>query len=125
MRPVSLMFAGGFLAAAMAASAQPKPGELPTQAEFEASAGAFSGCMISTVRMGMLTKMDPAIFKAGLDKSCKPEEARFRIAAVAQAIALGRTAAQAAEEVDGNIARGRAIWADNQASYVRTGTLPK
>jgi hypothetical protein len=119
MRSVSLILLGGLLSAAAAASPP------PTQAEFEAAAGYFSGCMVATVQMGMLTKMDPGTFKAGLDKSCKPEEARFRAAAVRQAMALGRPEAQAGEEVDGNIARGRAIWASNQETYVRTGKLPK
>lgn len=125
MRLVSLKFVGGFLAAATAASAQPAKEDLPTQAEFEASASVFGGCMVGAVRLGMMMKMDPDVFKAGLDKRCKPEEARFRAAAVRQAMALGRSEAQAAEEVDGNIARGRAIWANEQATYVRTGKLAK
>ncbi len=119
MRTVSVILMGGLFFAAAAAPAQ------PPQAEFEAAAGRFAACMIATVRMGMTTKMDPDTFKAGLDKSCKPEEAAFRAAAVRQAMALGRTEAEAEAEVDGNIARGRAIWAADQATYVRTGKLPK
>jgi hypothetical protein len=72
----------------------------------------------------MTVKMDPEVFRAGLDRSCKAEEAGFRAAAIRQAIALGRTEAEAAAEVDGNIARGRAAFAADQASYVRTGKVP-
>jgi hypothetical protein len=43
--------------------------------------------------------------KAGLDKGRKPEKARFRAAGVAQAIALGRTEAQAAMETSREEAR--------------------
>jgi hypothetical protein len=95
------------------------------QAEFEAAAGRYAACMVATVRMGMTTKMDPDAFKAGLDKSCKAEEARFRAAGVRQAVALGRTEAEAAAEIEGNIARGKAVWAADQASYVRTGKVPR
>jgi hypothetical protein len=80
--------------------------------------------MTATVRMGMTTKMDPAAFKAGLDRSCKAEEAKFRAAAMKHVLALGRTEAEAAAEIEGNIARGKAVWAEDQATYVRTGKVP-
>jgi hypothetical protein len=92
---------------------------------FHAAAGDYSACMVATVRMGMTTRMDPAVFKAGLEKSCPAEEAKFRAAAVAQARALGRTESEAAAEVDGNIARGKAAWAADQASYISTGRVPR
>lgn len=95
------------------------------QAEFDAAAGRFIFCLTATVRMDMTVKMDPEAFKAGLDKSCKAEEAGFRAAAIRQAIALGRSEAEAVAEVEGNIARGRAAFAADQASYVRTGKVPK
>jgi hypothetical protein len=102
------MLMGGLV---LAAAAAPAPAQAP--ADFEAAAGRFAGCMVATVRMGMTTKMDPAAFEAGFARSCKAEEAAFRAAAVKQAIALGRTEAEAAAEVDGNIA------------YVRTGKVPR
>ncbi len=95
------------------------------QSQFDAAAGRFIGCLTATVRMGMTTKMDPETFKAGLDKSCKAEETGFRVAAIRRAMALGRTEAEAIVEVEGNIARGRAAFAADQASYVRTGKVPK
>jgi hypothetical protein len=119
MRRVSAMFAGGLFGVAAAVSAQaPQP-------DFEAAAGSYAACMIATVRMGMTTRMDPDAFKAGLEKSCKAEEASFRAAALNQATALGRTEAEAVAEVEGNIGRGKAIWAADQATYVRTGKLPR
>ena len=119
MRAVSFIVIAGLLCTAAPALGQPAP------SEFEAAAGEYAACMIATVRMGMTTKMDPPAFRAGLDKSCKAEEARFRAAAVKQALALGRTEAEAAAEIEGNIARGKAIWAEDQASYVRTGKVPR
>lgn len=119
MRAVSSLVAAGLLGAAAAASGQPHP------PDFQAAVAEYSACMIATVRMGMTTKMDPAAFRAGLDKSCKTEEARFRAAAVKHATAQGRTEAEAAAEIEGNIARGKAIWAEDQATYVRTGKVPR
>jgi hypothetical protein len=119
MKIVESLFVGGLLVAAAAASAQ------PSQAEFEAAAGRYGACMVATVRMGMTTKMDPAAFKAGLDKSCKGEEAAFRAAALKQAMALGRSQPEAEQEIEGNIARGKAVWASDQATYVRTGRVPR
>ncbi len=117
MRSLSFMLIFGLLGSAASAQAP--------QAEFDAAAGRFIGCLTATVRMGMTVKMDPESFKAGLDKSCKPEETVFRAAAIKQAIALGRTEAEAAAEVEGNIAKGRAAFAADQAIYVRTGKVPK
>jgi hypothetical protein len=111
---------GGFAAAALA-MAPP----VATQDAFEAAAGAYAGCMTEIVRMGMTVKMAPDEFKAGFDKSCKAEEAAFRAAAIAQAKALGRSDAEAAAEVDGNIARGKAAWAADEAAYVRTHQVPR
>lgn len=117
MRSLSFMLIVGLLGSAASAQAP--------QAEFNSAAGRFLGCLTATVRMGMTVKMDPATFKAGLDKSCKAEESSFRAAAIRQAIALGRTEAEAVAEVEGNIARGRAAFAADQAAYVRTGKVPK
>ena len=117
MRSVSFILVAGLLGPAASAQAP--------QSEFEAAAGRFISCLTATVRMGMTVKMDPEAFKAGLDKSCKAEEAGFRAAAIRQAVAQGRTEAQAVAEVEGNIARGRAAFAADQASYVRTGKVPK
>ncbi len=117
MRSLSFMLIGGLLGSAALAQSP--------QAEFDAAAGRFIGCLRETVRMGMTVKMDPDAFKAGFAKSCKAEEAGFRAAAIKQAIALGRTEAEAAAEVEGNIARGRAAFAADQAAYVRTGKVPK
>lgn len=117
MRTVSSLVAAGLLGAGAAASGQPS--------DFEAAVADYSACMIATVRMGMTTRMDPVVFAAGLDKSCKAEEARFRAAALKQATAQGRTEAEAAAEIEGNIARGKAIWAEDQATYVRTGKVPR
>ncbi|HEX8225766.1 MAG TPA: hypothetical protein VF605_18310 [Allosphingosinicella sp.] len=117
MRSLSFLLIAGLLGSA--ASAQ------PPQGEFDVATGRFIGCLMATVRMGMTTRMDPDTFQAGLDKSCKAEETGFRAAAIKQAIALGRTEAEAAAEVEGNIARGRAAFAADQASYMRTGKVPK
>ena len=115
----SLSFILIFASLGSAASAQaPQP-------EFDAAAGRFIGCLTATVRMGMTTRMDPDAFQAGLDMSCKAEEASFRAAAIRQAIAQGRTEAEAVAEVEGNIAKGRAAFAADQASYVRTGKVAK
>jgi hypothetical protein len=121
MRLVSFIFLGGLLcgAASGPASAQtPDP-------EFGAAAGQYIACMVMTVRMGMTVKMDPDTFKTGFDKACKPQEARFRAAAIKQAMASGRTEAEAEAEIEGNIARGKAIWAADQESYIRTGKVPR
>jgi hypothetical protein len=92
---------------------------------FVASAMAFSTCLKRTVQMGMTTKMDPVAFKAGFAKSCKAEEARFRVEGVKEAVRQGRSEAEAAREIDGNIANGRRIFAADQESYVRTGRVPR
>ena len=119
MRAFPFLVVALWVSTGVAASAQPaRPG-------FAAAAAEYGACMTATVRMGMTVKMDPAVFKAGLDKSCKPQEARFRAAAMAQATALGRTESEAAAEIEGNIARGKAVWAADQATYVRTGKVPR
>ena len=92
---------------------------------FDAAVGAFTGCLVNTVKMGMMTKMAPDVFAAGLAKSCKPEETRFRAGAIGQAIAQGRTKAAAEAEVDANIANARRIFAADQARYVATGQVPR
>jgi len=92
---------------------------------FEASAGAFAACLRATVQMGMTTRMEPEQFRAGLARACLDEQARFRAAAIAAAISQGRSEAEAAAEVDGNIANGRRIFAADQESYVRTGRVPR
>jgi hypothetical protein len=120
MRRFCLAFAAALAAAAGAPGAAQAP-----QSEFEAAVADYAGCMVAAVRMGMTTKMDPAAFKAGLDKSCPEQEAKFRAAAVRQAMSLGRTEAEAKAEVEANIARGKAAWAADQESYVRTGKVPR
>ena len=117
MRVLMLM-----LFAPASAFAAPAP---PAQAAFEAAAGDYAACMTSVVRMGMTVKMAPAEFRTGLQRSCPAQEARFRAAAIAQAKALGRSDADAAAEVDGNIVRGKEAWAADEATYVRTGRVPR
>jgi hypothetical protein len=92
---------------------------------FVATATAFSTCLKRTVQMGMMTKMDPVAFKDGFAKSCKAEEARFRVEGIKEAVRQGRTEAEAAREIDGNIANGRRIFAADQESYVKTGRVPR
>ena len=92
---------------------------------FTAAATGFTNCLTRTVQMGMTSKMDPAAFKEGFTKSCKPEEERFRTEAIKVAVASGRTEAAAIAEVDGNIANGRRIFAADQESYVKTGKVPR
>ncbi len=75
--------------------------------------------------MGMMTKMDPVAFKDGFAKSCKTEEAQFRVEGIKEAVRQGRTEVQAATEVDGNISNGRSIFAADQESYVKTGRVPR
>lgn len=91
---------------------------------FAAAATGFANCLKRTVQMGMTTKMDPALFKEGLAKSCRAEESRFRAEGVKAAVRQGRTQVEAAREIDGNIANGRRIFAADQESYVRTGRVP-
>lgn len=94
---------------------------------FDAAAGAFSGCLVDTVKMGMMTKAAPDAFATGFAKSCKPEEARFRAEAITEAIKQGRTKAEAEAdaEVDANIANARRIFAADQARFVATGQVPR
>ncbi len=108
--------------APIAAQAQPAP-ELVTQ--FSEAGGAFAGCLTATVQMGMTTRMDPEAFKIGLAKSCLDQQAAFRKLAIEVAVANGKTEVDAAAEVDGNIARGRSIYAADQESYVLTGRVPQ
>ena len=88
---------------------------------FAFTADAFSNCLKHTVQMGMMTKMDPAKFKEGFAKSCKSEEAQFRIEGIKEAVRQGRSEAEAAQEIDGNIANGRRIFTADQESYIETG----
>ena len=94
-------------------------------ASYADSANAFISCLQRTVQMGMMTRMDPAKFKDGFTKSCKVEEAQFRVEGIKEAIRQGRTEAAAAEEIDGNIANGRRIFAADQESFMTTGRVPR
>lgn len=80
--------------------------------------------MKHAVQMGMITKMDPAVFKEGLAKGCKAEETQFRIEGIKEAVRQGRTEAQATQEIDNNIANGRRIFAADQETYITTGRVP-
>ena len=64
-------------------------------------------------------------FKEGFAKSCMPQEAAFRTAAIKAFVAQGRTETEAAAEVDGNIANGRQIFAQDQETYIKTGKVPR
>ncbi len=92
---------------------------------FDHAVAAYAGWLRATVQMGMMTHMDPAVFRQGFARSCQPEEARFREEAVKVAIEQGRTREQAVAEVEGNIANGRRIFAADQETYVRTGRVPR
>ncbi|MEP6786001.1 MAG: hypothetical protein ABI898_09715 [Sphingomonadales bacterium] len=96
-----------------------------TQSLFDTAAAAFTGCLRETVKMGMITKMDPAVFKAGFARSCKSEEAGFRTQGIKVAMAQGRTESEAIQEIDGNIANGRRIFAADQESFITTRQIPK
>ena len=113
---------GAWLAVAAPAYAQELAGTPPSQ--FAVTAASFSNCLKAAVQLGMAMKMDPAAFKAGFAQKCLPEEAAFRIEGVKEAIRQGRTQAQATEEIEGNIANGRRIFAADQESYVRSGNIP-
>jgi len=91
---------------------------------FDAAATEFLTCLRASVQMGMTTHMDPARFRTLFADSCKDEEARFRSAAVRAGVEAGKSEAEAAAEVDANIANGRRIFAADQESYVRTGRVP-
>ncbi|MGC1269096.1 MAG: hypothetical protein WA842_00705 [Croceibacterium sp.] len=117
-----------FLGAICLAAAAPLHAQNPGAAapsSFAVAATAFAGCLNMTVQMGMMTKMDPVVFKDGFAQSCKTEEAQFRVEAIKEAVRQGRTEIQAAAEVDGNIANGRRIFAANQETYVKTGRVPR
>jgi len=88
------------------------------------TAASFANCLKAAVQLGMRMRMDPTAFKAGFAQRCLTEERAFRIEGVKEAMRQGRTQAQAAEEIDGNIARGRRTFAADQESYVRTGIIP-
>ena len=92
---------------------------------FEASADKFTACLANTVRMGMTMKMKPENFEIGFAKSCLEEQAAFRTAGIATAIAAGRTPDEAAAEIDGNIANGRRIYAADQRRFIETGVVPR
>lgn len=92
---------------------------------FDLAANEFIGCLRATVQMGMTTRMDPEQFRASFANACRDEEARFRTAAIREAVAQGRSEADAAAEVDTNIANGRRIFAADQESYVRSGQVPR
>jgi hypothetical protein len=96
-----------------------------TQSSFDVAATSFIGCLRETVKIGMMTKMDPAVFKAGFAQSCKIEEAKFRMEGIKEAIRQGRTEAEAVQEIEGNISNGRRIFAADQESYITTGQVPK
>lgn len=116
------------LGAVCLAVAGPAGAQAPVASEgspFVVTATAFSNCLKRTVQMGMMTKMDPVAFKEGFAKSCKAEEARFRAEGVKEAVRQGRSQAEAAREIDGNIANGRRIFAADQESYIRTGRVPR
>ena len=91
MRSLSFILIAGLLGSA----APPRRSSTPPPA-------ASSAAWPRPSRMGMTVKMDPEAFKAGLDKSCKAEETGFRAAAIKQAVAQGRTEAEAVVEVEGN-----------------------
>ena len=97
----------------------------PASSPFAATATAFTNCLKRTVQMGMMTKMDPVAFKDGFAKSCKNEEAQFRVEGIKEAVRRGRTETQAALEIDGNITNGRRIFAADHESYAKTGRVPR
>lgn len=107
----------------MPASAQGQAASAPSP--FDVAANTFVNCLKRTVQMGMTTKMDPVAFKEGFAKSCKIEEAQFRAEGIKQAVRQGRTEAQATQEVDGNIANGRRVFAADQENYIKTGRVPR
>jgi hypothetical protein len=93
--------------------------------DFAASADKFTACLTGTVRMGMTMRMKPDDFETGFAKACLDEQAAFRAAGIATAIAAGRTPEQAATEIDGNIANGRRIYAADQRRFIETGVVPR
>ncbi|MDF0543402.1 hypothetical protein PX699_13675 [Sphingobium sp. H39-3-25] len=111
------------LALVIPAHAQDQSAQQPSA--FAVTANAFSNCLKRTVQMGMISKMDPAKFQEGFAKSCKTEEAQFRVEGIKEAVRQGRTETAAAQEIDGNIANGRRIFAADQESYIRTGRVPR
>jgi hypothetical protein len=92
---------------------------------FQATHGAFSGCLVGVVQAGMMARVPPAEFEARFAKSCLLEEAAFRAEAIRLTIEQGRTAEAAAAEVDSNIAKGRRIFARDQAAFIATGKVPR
>ncbi|TRW17424.1 hypothetical protein [Glacieibacterium frigidum] len=92
---------------------------------FDATADAFTGCLASSVRMGMTMRMKPDDFAVGFAKSCLSEQAAFRAESIKRGVELGRTEAEATAETDGNIANGRRIYAADQAKFYATGEVPR
>ncbi len=93
--------------------------------DFADSADKFTACLASSVRMGMTMRIKPEDFETGFAKSCLEEQAAFRKAGIATAIAAGRTPDAATAEIDGNIANGRRIFAADQRRFIETGVVPR
>lgn len=95
------------------------------QEAFDAAVASFTGCLRAQVQAGMMARMDPAAFRAGLARSCMEEESRFRAEAIRFAVAGGWTRERAESEVATNVANARRIFADDQETYIRTGRVPR
>jgi hypothetical protein len=117
-----------FLGAACLALAAPVHAQnqgAAAPSSFAVTATTFPNCLKRTIQMGMMTKISAVAFKDGFAKSCKTEEARFRVEGIKEAVRQGRTEVQAAAEVDGNIANVRRIFAAYQETCVKTGRVPR
>ena len=99
----------------------------PAAAEtpFEDAASRYAECMKAMTQLGMRLKLQPAEFRDGLKLRCRAEEARFRAAGIAEAMRQGRSRAEAVAEIDGNIRNAHEAFAADQASYVRSGKVPR
>lgn len=100
-------------------------GEAGADGGFMAAANTYGSCLRAAVELGMRLRIDPSGFQRSFATACLGEERAFRTEAVRRAMRLGRSEAGALAEVDGNIASGRAIFAAEQASYHRTGQVPR
>ena len=119
---IAILAAAGLAVPTASVAQQPDPAQVR---EFSQAANASTTCLGATVKVGMMAKMDPAVFKEGFAKSCMDEQLRFRALAIEVSMATGKLRADAEAEIDGNIANGRRIYADDQERYIRTGRVPK
>jgi len=122
------MVRASLLSLALGAAPQPAVAQEAANADqraFSVAANTFAGCLRAAVELGMRVRMQPETFEAEFASMCLPQEAAFRDAALRVAVAGGQSSERARQEINDNIANGRRIFAADQATYFRTGKVPR